>query len=553
MRTTPMLMLALSSVVSVTSGCESAPPPPVETPRDGLDPQAWIVRASLDVRGVRPSQEELEVALEDPAAADALVESFVDDPRFASRVASIFADVFRTRRDQHIVFRAEMLGLDEARRPEFDHALAEEAVHIVELVAATDRPFSEVVTADYTVVDPILLEEGAADLGTVWPIEPTSPQPKGLPAGTVQARYVDGREAAGVLTTNAFVWRYTSTIENAQRARANALSRIFLCQDYLDRPIVFPPDIDLTDRESIHDAIRVNQACQACHSTMDPLASHLWGLASKGDDAKSWSRYQPDYESYWQVSTLAAPAYFGTPTQGGMKALGAAISSDSRFATCAGTHVYEALLGRPKDLADEGQIQAHRDAFVRGNLSLRALVKSVLFDPAYRGAKVRSDFGGDPEPTILKLLPPEILSSAIEDLTGYRARIQGRDAVGLDFALRSVAGASERGPAATPSAGYVLVQRRLAEAAAQWAVSGAGPHSSVGKLLSGFDLGAPPDAAAIEALHQMILSRALPSGSDDAQALAGLVADVAKEASDPREAWVALLTALLSDPELATY
>lgn len=546
-------MLALGWAVSVASGCESAPPPVAETPVEGIDAESWLVRASLDVRGVRPSPSEMDAVGADPSAADALVESFVDDPRFAARVASIFADVFRTRRDQHIVFRAEMLGLDERRRPEFDHALAEEAVHIVELVAATDRPFSEVVTADYTVVDPILLEQGAPDLGTVWPIEATSPQPKGLPAGTIQARYVDGREPAGVLTTNAFVWRYTSTIENAQRARANALSRIFLCQDYLDRPIVFPTDIDLTDRESIHDAIRENQACQACHSTMDPLASHLWGLASKGDDAKSWSRYQPDYEEYWQASTGAAPAYFGTPTEGGMRALGAALVADSRFATCAVTHVYEALLGRPKDLADEGQIQVHRAAFVKNRLSLRALVKSILFDPAYRGAKARSELGGDPEPTVSKLVPPETLASAIEALTGYRARIQGRDAVGLDFALRSVSGSSERGPARTPSAGYVLVQRRIAEAAAQSVVGGGGASSPIGEILAGLNRTAAPDQAAIAALHRAIFGRDLASGSEDEKALVSLVLGVAEETGDPREAWVALVTALLSDPELATY
>ncbi|MCA9620895.1 MAG: DUF1588 domain-containing protein, partial [Myxococcales bacterium] len=96
--------------------------------------------------------------------------------------------------------------------------------------------------------------------------------------GLVRAHYVDGRPAAGVLATNAFFWRHRSTLENANRGRANAISRAFLCEDYLERPIDFPSDIDLSDADAIENAIDHNAACQACHATLDPLASHLWGF-----------------------------------------------------------------------------------------------------------------------------------------------------------------------------------------------------------------------------------------------------------------------------------
>ena len=45
-----------------------------------------LSRTSLDLRGVRPTEAEIEAVETDPAALDGLVDSFLDDDRFPERL-----------------------------------------------------------------------------------------------------------------------------------------------------------------------------------------------------------------------------------------------------------------------------------------------------------------------------------------------------------------------------------------------------------------------------------------------------------------------------------
>ena len=92
-------------------------------------------------------------------------------------------------------------------------------------------------------------------------------------------------------------WRYTSTASNANRKRANAISRIFLCNDYLSRPIEFDRDLDLTDEDAVTDALQNDPACVNCHVSLDPLAGYLWGFWWFIDDNPAdMSSYHPERE-----------------------------------------------------------------------------------------------------------------------------------------------------------------------------------------------------------------------------------------------------------------
>jgi hypothetical protein len=228
-------------------------------------------------------------------------------------------------------------------------AAQDEAVRLVEFVATADRPFSDVVTADAVVVDTMLLE--------LYPLKALPEQPDGLPEGTVLARYTDGRPGAGIISTIAFTTRHSSTALNAQRGRANAVSRTFLCADFLDRPIDFPVGFTLADPEEVNDITSSQAACSGCHATLDPLASHFWGF-NTSDAGRAWiDAYAPMDEELWEQATGIAPAYFGVPSSNGVGALGAAIAKDSRFSACAVRRVYEAFLGRKATLDDEGQLE----------------------------------------------------------------------------------------------------------------------------------------------------------------------------------------------------
>ena len=277
----PILLLSLAACGSsddVTPTKKKAPEP------TGLDAREILIRASLDMRGIRPSAGELATVRDTPDELDNLIATFVDHPGFSARVRTVWADALRTRQDFY-PYNIEVYGLPEEDQLILHGAIAEEALNIIGHVAAADLPFSEILTADYTVVHPILLN--------VWPLAQSEEQPATIPEGTVMARYQDNRPAAGVLGTNAFWWRHTSTVDNANRGRTNAVSRAFLCEDYLDRPIDFPTDVDLADPDSIFEAIKDNPGCTACHATLDPFASHMWGFMYITEDPEDVGQLPP--------------------------------------------------------------------------------------------------------------------------------------------------------------------------------------------------------------------------------------------------------------------
>ncbi len=533
----------LVGLLLVACDTEEPRPPELDAGAEGLDAREVLVRASLDVRGTRPTADELSRLAEDEDALDAILDELSYHPGFGQRMGTIFAEAMEIRRDDSFAAFLVQVDLGLGRESELNHAMVEEAVHVVELIAATDRPFTDVVTSDVSVVDPILFE--------AMPLEAVVVQPEELPPGTTLVRYGGDFPAAGVISTS-FTQRDRSTFENAQRGRTNALTRAFLCVDFLDRPIDFPRGLQLGDAGSIEDAIRKEAACQSCHATLDPLGSHLWGLWTDNPASSYYNQYAKADEALWAPSTEVPPGYFGSPSVDGPAALGAAIAADSRFATCAVQRVYEDFLGREATLADEGQLALHRDAFVASGMTLRALVRSIVDDPAYRGRAERSVNGGDPAPVKKKLLVPEQLDAALEEMTGFRMRIDGRSAMRLDAGLRGIAGGSEAGALRTPSPGHVLSHRRLAEAAARALVDGHVTESRLADLLATIDLSAEPTSAAVAGIVAEALSL-LETEPGEIESLISLWRDVAATSADPREAWTTLLAAVLADPRFATY
>lgn len=198
--------------------------------------------------------------------------------------------------------------------------------------------------------------------------------------------------------------------------------------------------------------------------------------------ARPSSDYSPANERAWELYTGAAPAYYGR-SGGRLLDLAEHIANDERFVACTVKRVYEGMLGRKVVLADEGAVAEHREAFLESGLSLKALVRSVLTEPSYRGRAWQPRFGGAPEPVAKKLAPVDVLADSLTELSVYRMTLQGRSAIRLDSALRTLAGGSDRGDAMQVSTGAVLVQRRLAEAGAMHAIAAAAGGESTGGIL----------------------------------------------------------------------
>ncbi len=421
------------------------------SPEPQMDEIDLLIRASLDLRGVRPTVAELDAVESDPSRVDTLITGFVDDERFGGRVRDLWSEVLLTRADQFPVTE-QAVGLDDPAA--FRQSVGEESLQILSRVAVEERPWTEVVTADWTMANETLEE--------IWPLERSEGQ------GWVEATYTDGRPHAGVLTTNSLMWRYTSTPSNANRKRANAISRIFLCHDFLSQPIEFDRDVNLLDEEAVADALRNNPACVNCHNSLDPMASYLFGFFTYNPEVSSEiSNYHPERELLWEDYIGIQPAFYGQPGTT-MEDLGSSIAGDNRFVQCAVETTWELLLRREVELEDSDALTRHREAFLSSDLDYKQLVLSVVGEARYRAGDTDAK-GYVPR----KMATPDLLATQVEDLTGFHWTYAGYDMLRSDtVGLRVLAGGSDGNTvtqtATSPNTTLVLVQERLAQAGMSW-------------------------------------------------------------------------------------
>lgn len=494
-------------------------------------------RVSLDIRGLPPTLEEYEALRGDEGLLDAMIEDWLHDPRFQERIVSLYGEVYLTQTEQ-FMFTAYDLHL--ADQVGFTRSLGEEPLRIIAEVAEHDRPYTDIVTGDFTMAN--------ETLAGAFPID----RPAG--EGWLESHYTDGRPAAGVLSTNGFMWRYTSTASNANRKRANQTSRILLCADYLTRAIDFDRNVNLLDEGAVTDALDSNPACVSCHASLDPLGSYFYGFWLLTEDSSiEASVYHPDRERYWETVTGVAPGYNGQPADS-LRDLGYQIASDPRFVECAVETAFELLLRRSPELDDRDQLTVHRQAFLDGDLTIRALFRSILSDPEYT-----ADHTSWPGAVSRKLATPDLLASQVEALTGYRWTYGGADMIGTDLlGVRTLAGGAD-GVTVTsvsdlPNATSVLVQQRLAEGAVAHLFA-----TDPSALLHLVDFSEDPTtdravmAAQIAELFLAMHGLDAAADSPEVEAMLSLWDDLYAIDLEPRTAWKGIVYAMLRDPELAIY
>lgn len=521
-----------------TAPVDSASPGPTLPEADAV---TLLNRASLDLRGRRPTQAELEAVEADPAALDALLDEMVDDPGFPERLVALYAEVFRTRADRFLVsLDNDVDFLDTDRALAFKHAVGEEPLRLVAYLAEQELPYTELVTADYTLANPLLLEHlplEALEEGEGW----------------VPARYLDDRPAAGVLSSTGLWWRYTSTFENANRGRAQAIGRILLCDDRFEAAVSFQgTTADLEER------VRTDPSCTGCHATLDPLGSYLWGFVWRNQEA--WlevTRYNPTQEGDWAVTTGISPELYGQPGHD-LRGLGRQLAADPRFVGCAVETAMELLLNRGLQVEDARWFTQHREDFLDSGLSLKALYRSVVDNPVYRAADSDEDWAAP-----LRTVRPDQLAGSLEALTGYRWTWQGNDmldtdARGVRVLIGGVDGVLATSPAADPSTTTVLALERVAEAAAQWAVGREGELDPAERtLFLEVDLTADPGDAAVAVQVQALLLRCHGRRHAlDSELVLGLTAlwrALADSTQSPRQAWVLVLSGIFRHPDFLVY
>lgn len=536
-------------LIALWSGCApTEPAPAVSEPSalEPLEPAQLARRLSLDLRGKVPSLDELEAV--ESGDLDGFLDGVLADPQHEERLVDLFAEQWLTRIDEFNVPAADF-HYDDATYL-WLRSIGDEPLRLLAHVGANDLPWTDVVNADYTMANDVLFE--------IFPLEPVDADDD---ATWRKARYTDDRPAGGVLMTNGLWWKYDSTLNNYNRGRAAALSKLLLCHDFLERPVEFS-GVDEFTTEALMAATRTNPSCMSCHSSLDPLAATLFGFWWFDDkDALEMRQYHPEREPLGQTYLDLAPTWFGTPMNS-TASMGAFAAADPRFVRCAVERVAKGLWRREIESADHDALNALEDAFYAGDLRLSALIRAAIATDEYQaGALVE---GAEDEGAMTRrLLTPDQLADAVEDLTGYRWTFQDWDQLENDtHGYRVITGGVDADQVTrlslSPSVTRTMVVRRLAQLAAAAVVEddfAADPtarrlFSDQTEDLSGLE---PGSAAFTEELTH--LRRRVHGVSPTADQLAEDEAlwSAVQAASDNQTAWRSVISVLLRDPLFWSY
>jgi hypothetical protein len=192
---------------------------------------------------------------------------------------------------------------------EFRQALIREPLELIAYIVENDRPYKEVVTADYTMVnqfsamayradvtfdEPMYDDDGFYDrsrLNMFKPAKNSGHIPR-INDNIVDqdaevysiAEYHDWPHA-GVLSTPAWLTRYPSTDTNRNRARARWTYYQFLG---VDIEKLAPRTTDPVALADTNNPTMNNPACTVCHERMDPVAGAYQSFGDGGNYLDQW-------------------------------------------------------------------------------------------------------------------------------------------------------------------------------------------------------------------------------------------------------------------------
>jgi hypothetical protein len=526
-------------------GCDTAEesPPPMTAPVElvSLDAPRLLRRISLDLRGTLPTEAELDAVEADPAQLDTLAAEYLHDDHFEDRLVSMLAQRWHTVLDQYEVWATDY-GLETQDSDRFAHSVGEEPLRLISHVVAENRPWSEIVTADYTMSNDLLAQ--------LWPVE----YPAGA-TGWQEARYTDGRPAAGVLATNGFYWRYVTNVSNKSRGRVAAISRLLLCTDMLGRPVQFKRNNTLDPEE----AIKTEPGCITCHATVDPIAASMFGFWwTIQYNPWEMQTYHPERERLGPTLLDTDPGWYGTPT-GGLVDMGWYISNDPRFNHCAAQSFAEQYWHRPSDVTDFETIDDLWAGFEASGTAPQELILKVLQTEQYKAGGFTADATAETHEreVVDRLLTPNQQRMAFNELTGLDWREINYDGLENDvFGYRilggGVDGYSVTGAQASPGLTWVLVNKRFAQAAAEVLVER--DLGAEAPAVLTVDEGARPGEAAFDEQLRRLCWRLFAIRADDAWvAETGALWTAVYALEGERSAWEGVVESMLRDPNFVSY
>ena len=476
---------------------------------------ADVRRISLAIQGTLPSIEDYAHIQQHPRDIHTLIQEYLSSPWHQKRMLGLFSDWTRNRVDTYNITQNDY-HLDSSQQYDFLQSVGEETPRTMAYYATHDEDWRDVVQSPFTMANDLLL--------SIWPLEAIE-----TTDGWKKARYTDGRPPLGILMNNGLWWRYYTTPNNFNRARASVMADLFLCVDYLSRPISFEATA-LLEHEDFNEIIQNNEACIGCHNTLDPLAATFFGFWWYDIyDTAELSRYHPEREYLGEELLNTEIAYFGQPLASPSQ-LGMFVAQDPRFTQCTVQKLTEALWHQPKQNINFSALHTFHDQFVQSQYRISSLLTAIVLEPSFHETSSR-------------MLSAQQLALTIEDLTGFVWKendilLLENDIVGYRKMLGGADGNEITHPATTPSISRQLTLKRFAQAAAQhWA-----------------EQNTLPERFTDDDLYQELFLRLYghPPSEERMEIDQEMWTQIAQQSS-PKQAWISLLSVWLRDPLFWSY
>jgi len=493
--------------------------PPFFSGVEMLDDKRLLRRATLSLAGRLPSDDELaHIAKDGAKAMPAILDGVMREDAFYARLREGFNDIFLTlgidgNADATVLayehfektrlwFQKKDFGeiADPKERQqakyriarEYREALLGEPMKLIEHIVRNDRPFTEILTADYVMMTPYtargygMFDEVQARFKNAD--DPFEYIPVRLKALKGRSRQTDQDSEsgfyphAGILSTFQWLARYPTTETNRNRLRARMFYQHFLGVDVLELAA------RVTDAAAVTAKYKVPtmeaSECVVCHKTLDPVASlfqDYWVFADKGIYGKRKGGWFDDmFQAGFEGDDMPAAERWRA-----LQWLGERTAKDPRFAVAMTEHALYVLTGRRallpvKDL-DDPLYSAKRRAyseqraliekiaarFAKGGFNFKAMLKDWIASDFYR-ADGLATAATDPQRRaelddigIARLLAPEQLERKIAVIFGKEwGRLHSHDG-GLGMLYGGIDSKEVTERATDPSGAMGAIMRTL--------------------------------------------------------------------------------------------
>lgn len=398
-----------------------------------LDDRQLLRRVTLSLAGRLPSDSESDtIAREGVKALPKIMDTVLKEDAFYNRLREGFNDIFltvgyddvpenalsyehfSTTRGWTQKFDLSHIKDEKDRRQagyklanDYRKAMLGEPMKLIEFIVRNDRPFSEIVTADYIMVTPFtsrgygIYEELKSKFKD--PDDPFEYIPVRLKALVGRNRIEDQDSAtgfyphAGLLSNFQYLKRYPTTETNRNRQRARVYYQHFLGIDVLELAARVSDAAAVSAKYQIP-TMQASE-CVVCHKTLDPIAGlfqDYWKFEGVyGRRKEGW--FKDMFGAGFEGEELPAGERWRA-----LQWLGERTAKDSRFAVAMVEHAWYILTGRkvllpPKELGDplyaakyrayheqRRQTEAIAERFAKSDFNFKSVLKELVVSDFYR-------------------------------------------------------------------------------------------------------------------------------------------------------------------------